>query len=371
MDLPAADTQQRAFSVTASAPGKVILAGEYSVLFGWPAIVFAVDRLFVVTIEQARLGAKGIRAELIGLELSPQNLSVDEQGNVGCPSDSPLRMFRDIFNTLGEYYGLKPLFLASSWKITLDSSALFDQGDKLGLGSSAALTVSLDQAMRQLSQSDIASAMNIPKPRDFDGGAQDQAETRWLRLHQLHSKVQGKQGSGVDIAASLSGICCAFVNESHQGCKIRSLELPRTLHIRFIWSGQSASTPAYLQSLSHWKLDNSELFEQHMNALGSASTELVAALEAKLVSVETVVLLLRAFTESLFRFDSASQIGIFSENHAYLYEKSQAYSSMVYKPCGAGGGDIGIAVGFDGKALDKFCSDIEARSMRVIEMKAL
>ena len=38
--------------VTASAPGKVVLSGEYAVLSGAPAICMAVNRRATVTIEQ-------------------------------------------------------------------------------------------------------------------------------------------------------------------------------------------------------------------------------------------------------------------------------------------------------------------------------
>lgn len=371
MNSTAAGGQKDLLCISATAPGKVILAGEYAVLFGWPAIVFAVDRMFSVTFEQTQYGKKGLQVALVGLALDPRVLPIDEAGNALCPSDSPLRMFADIFNALTDYYELKPLFIESSWKLKLDSSALFDCGDKLGLGSSAALTVALDKAMRQILRSDIERS-RLSQADGIDANSESaaaQTEQHWARLHRLHSQVQGKQGSGVDIAASLNGACSVFVNESHRRCKLLPVELPNELSIRFIWSGQSASTPAYLQSLSHWKFEHPERFDEHMNALGLASSELARVCEAGRISAEKVIHLMHTFTVALFEFDSASQLGIFSENHAFMFEKSKAFESLIYKPCGAGGGDIGIAAGFDRAELDAFCTDIESRGMRVLEMK--
>ena len=98
-----------------SAPGKVILSGEYAVLRGAPAVVMAVDRRAVVTVEP---GDAEIRC--IGLEGRTDTLLVD------C-----------VLGALGRE---RP-----AARFTLDTSAFSDGPEKLGIGSSAALAVSVAQ----------------------------------------------------------------------------------------------------------------------------------------------------------------------------------------------------------------------------------
>jgi phosphomevalonate kinase len=46
-------------------------------------------------------------------------------------------------------------------------------------------------------------------------------------------------------------------------------------------------------------------------------------------------------------------LGIFDAGHAELVTAAEA-AGLVYKPCGAGGGDVGILLGDDAAAVDSF-----------------
>ena len=58
------------------------------------------------------------------------------------------------------------------------------------------------------------------------------------------------------------------------------------------------------------------------------------------------------FTAALERFDIDHRIGIFDAGHGAL--AAAAPAGVVYKPCGAGGGDIGMALTNDAGALAAF-----------------
>ena len=62
---------------------------------------------------------------------------------------------------------------------------------------------------------------------------------------------------------------------------------------------------------------------------------------------------LQSYTESLHRFNSVHALGIFAAGHDRLYAMSKS-TDVLYKPCGAGGGDIGIALSLDSTALAAF-----------------
>ena len=114
----------------ASAPGKVILSGEYAVLDGAPAIAMAVSRRAQVTI--ATVGGDDSRIRMNGPGKKADTSLFD------CAMDAAEFEKRD------------------NYSFTLDTSAFVATGSdvKLGIGSSAALTVALVQALVSLQDND-------------------------------------------------------------------------------------------------------------------------------------------------------------------------------------------------------------------------
>ena len=242
----------------ASAPGKVILCGEYSVLAGHPALVLGVDRRVELSLTPSLV--PGLTVTTAGFSQPSATLQWDAvRGCFARHSDS-LAMVVDTLNLLIAKLGLEETFCDKAWHLQIDSSALFDdsrsnRASKLGLGSSAAITAALAGLLQAL----------------LNGRRLSQNEL-WSLLQPIHSLVQGKRGSGVDLAASITGGSCCFTNQQDRSVDIRQRDLPKNLHLRFIWTGESASTPEFLNSLSLWKTENVQQFNEHMLALGSASS---------------------------------------------------------------------------------------------------
>jgi phosphomevalonate kinase len=68
---------------------------------------------------------------------------------------------------------------------------------------------------------------------------------------------------------------------------------------------------------------------------------------------ESALAAIAAYADALRSFDSATHVGIFSAGHDEMLRRA-GKSGVVYKPCGAGGGDIGIAVDTDADRLNAF-----------------
>ena len=210
-----------------------------------------------------------------------------------------------------------------------DTSAFYSRGTKYGIGSSAAICTATCAAL----------ASWLGKPLQYDGA---------LRAHRL---LQGGQGSGIDVAAAFHGGWCGSDRER------RPLQPgPRTSDFQFVWSGHSARTTDHLRRFRAWQA----------RADGGPLDALVQASEA--LFEHTSMESLSHYRLTLQNFDSAADLGIYSGSHRKLDELAMK-SQVVYKPCGAGGGDIGVAFSRDPQALQHFSELAEQHSFQTLALE--
>lgn len=280
-------------TLRASAPGKVVLAGEYAVLDGARAVAMAVDRRAVVALDAAA------------------DTSLESHG-LGGATDT--RLLDGVCDVLG--------LRRPSGRLDMDTSAFVDAdtGIKLGIGSSAALAVALVRAFA---------------PRDAD------VETLQRLALAAHRRFQDGRGSGVDVATSVRGGLVRYRTDGDT----EPLDWPKGLYACFLWSGVAASTTARLDRLDESRERASR------QALGQAAERLAdlwgrGAADALLADY-------RDYVRALNEFDVDHHLGIFDAGHGDLCNKAPS-ANVVYKPCGAGGGDIGVVLGTDKAAVDAF-----------------
>jgi mevalonate kinase len=179
----------------ACAPGKLAITGEYAVLEGAPALVLAIDRVARVELEDS--GERGYEITAPGLGILAARGELDASGRMAWPGlDTPtvrqLALVGAVLETLATEGPPAP------FRAHLDTRAFHAAADghaKLGLGSSGALTVAL------------ASSVCARDGRDAPGIA---------TLIAAHRRAQGGSGSGLDIAASVSGGLLAYCLEDGQ-----------------------------------------------------------------------------------------------------------------------------------------------------------
>jgi phosphomevalonate kinase len=155
--------------VIATAPGKLILSGEYAVLQGAPALVIAVNRRVVATRRTAPRGS------------SPFLLAVADE--------------------IAKRYGADHPATRAAMEIVVDSSMFYQGKEKLGLGSSAAVTVAATALA-------LAGDSAVPVI-DRDAVLQIASEA-----HATAQGPRGSRGSGADIAAAVHGGVIAFQKTS-------------------------------------------------------------------------------------------------------------------------------------------------------------
>lgn len=294
----------------ASAPGKVVLSGEYAVLDGAPALAMAVD----------------CRAHVVIETHSGNDHIVETAGSVA-PGDFSL--FDAVCHATGRDDG--PL------RARLDTRSFVDPetGVKLGTGSSAALAVALTHALLPDS-TDRTEVFDVAR--------------------RAHREFQEGRGSGIDVATSWAG---GVLRYSMTDSAPVALTWPDGLDYALLWSGVSASTNERVD-----RLERSESAPSRA-ALADAAASVVSAWEAG--SPAAIVDVLRDYVKVLERFNVDHGLGIFEAGHAELAQA--APEQLVYKPCGAGGGDIGIVIGIDGDAVDSFARAAGDHGFRRLDLR--
>ncbi len=309
-------------SACASAPGKIMLCGEYAVLAGAPAIVTAVDcraRVVVETIPGAEhvLIAPGLVDETLRFRR-------DERGSYRW-SGERYRLVEKVFEAC---VGLP----ATALSMQLDTQRFRDPatGRKFGLGSSAALATALVAALDAL----------------FQAGLDVQTIAA-----EAHRNYQSGRGSGADIAASFAGGTIRFQRPDQQQYEkpgVQAIRWPAGLEYRVLWSGRASATAVKLRQVE----SRGGMECKSADAL-AASAAVVSTLWDS-ASIDALLAALRTFVADLQHFSADQDIGIFDAGHQELIAPADSFE-LVYKPCGAGGGDIGVAFGTSATALNSFC----------------
>ncbi len=297
--------------ISASAPGKVVLCGEYAVLDESPAICMAVDRRARVNIERSDSNWHCIRAPGY----------TDTEGRFLTSGDGIEWLQGEAdFGLVDAVFGVIRPAPSTSLSIELDTLEFLDDasGYKLGLGSSAALTVALAAAV--LCHVDVLRASI-----------------------KAHRRLQKGSGSGVDVAAAVQG---GLIEYRRRGSKITPLSWPAGLHYRLLWSGTPSNTGERLSRYAAAENNKSRAL------LGRAAEDMARAWRGG----SQVLDAFPAYIETLRQFSVDHDLGIFDAGHDRLATDAAA-AGLVYKPCGAGGGDIGVLLGSSGVALDEFIAD--------------
>ena len=304
--------------IEASAPGKLVISGEYAVLAGAPALVAAVDRRVSCTLATHDSG--GWRFVSTGFD---DELAISKDDVFAAPPTTIPGIVR------------RSIALADApehIEVCIDSTPCYRDGIKLGVGSSAATVTA------------VATAFGV-----MAGGA-----PRLTDLYDLHADFQGG-GSGLDVAAAVTGGVIRF--EDRVATPVR---LPRGIHFAFVFTGAGSQTTALLATFDAWRQRGATA---PLERLAAASREVADSTGHP----DDFLDALGEYTDLLERFDQATRIGIFGPGHRHARELSSRLG-LVYKPCGAGGGDTGMAASTDIDVIEAFKEGVVASGLDVLDM---
>src|SRR5699024_8064650 len=213
------------------------------------------------------------------------------------------------------------------FRMRVDTAELFDNSGrrsvKLGVGSSAATAVAIDAAVHAAFIGDRS---------------QEAAAETVARLLVPGREAQSNAGSGIDLAAGLSGGLLAYSIRGEQS-ELRHLALPPEIGVSFVWTGEPASTA---ELLAAWRRSREKSLQEHDRMRGRMQTVARAGITA--LEGGNPAEFLACFSDYgaiMGKMNDLVGCEVVTREHRIASGLARQLGG-VYKPCGAGGGDLGI-----------------------------
>lgn len=346
-------------AVWSRAPGKAVLVGEYAVLEGATALSMAVDRYARVQLTGCDAGD----SVLLSPQLCDQPLRfrLRDDGQIDWPVGQaayrPMRQTAEWLSSLYEQllqrFGSLPPF-----RLTINTEDLFiepnpsrpaDKPSKLGLGSSSAVVVALDAALRRWADASAAGGLDL---RALD------------RLMQPYRRGQGGQGSGIDVVSALCGGITRFSRRDGE-IDAQRRRLPDGLQLLFVWTGRTTSTPRLLARFRDWQsrspMEAGRLLDEMARCSEAADQACVAG------DGQALQACLHRYGGLMGTMGDCMGEPVCGGVHAELRAEAERLG-LASKPSGAGVGDLGLVAGVDRQAISDMIKWLEQRQLTLLPL---
>jgi phosphomevalonate kinase len=273
--------------VDASAPGKLMVSGEYAVLDGAVAIVASADvRVRVRWVDQ--------EATLPPEAAATRELAERELGAV-------------------------PGWLA------LDAADLRKSGKKLGLGSSAAASAAVAGAFLATHGQDLSDPV---------------VQQRAFKLALAGHKAIAPEGSGADVAAASLGGFVRFRLAQGSTAEARRVEFPAQVQSRVVWTGKEARTSEFIRAVRAFEARDGDGYTKLRGELHDQALRFADAIQNS--NVPEIISATGAYGRAMGELGRAAGVAIVTDELAQIASLAGEHGGAA-KPSGAGGGDVAIA----------------------------
>jgi phosphomevalonate kinase len=338
--------------VSASASAKLVLLGEYAVLEGVPAVVVATEpcaHVFWQPHTHFAVSAPDLNISHASWTCTQEG--VCDWGNTPAAHVEALGAVTAVFESMCKHVhtcGGKP----RAGLLRIETQGFYDASTrrKWGVGSSAAVVVALVKAWMQA----------------WCGGACVQhAQTVFDVAFEAHKHMQKGQGSGVDVAASVWDGLVQYVFHHISGKgTAHMLPWPSGLAYATVFSGQAVATPPLLQAYHRLKNTQPHVFEPLLKHMHHTCERGIEALRQR-----DVLGFLDAYQAYSGVFDTLDTLlgrgCVYTPAHRRIAQLVRDEGG-VYKPSGAGGGDVGVALWAAESVPTKFFSALLAEGFQTL-----
>jgi phosphomevalonate kinase len=287
--------------VSASAPGKLMVSGEYAVLEGAVAVVASVNvRAY------ARWSSGTASSSPTQIGGSPQSSQT--------PAEAVLTR-----KLAEEAVGIVQAELA------IDASELRRSGRKLGLGSSAAAAAAAAGAV-------LASA-----GEDLTDPA---VQRRVFELALAGHKAIAPEGSGADVAASSLGGFVRFRLEAGALAEAERMTWPQQVATRVVWTGKEARTSEFVRAVRAFEGRDASGYGTIRDTLHAQARRFAEAIAR--ADGSEIVAAAGAYGGAMATLGRAAGVSIMTAELQAIADLAARHGGAA-KPSGAGGGDVAIA----------------------------
>ena len=290
--------------IGASAPGKLMVSGEYAVLEGAVAIVASVD---------VRVQARWVDAPASLPREAAETRKLAEQA-------------------LGAMEG----------QLAIEAGDLRRSGLKLGLGSSAAASAA------------VAGALLASHGHDLDAPG---VRRKALDLALAGHKAIAPEGSGADVAAAALGGFVRFRLAQGKLAEAEPIAFPEALVRRVVWTGKEARTSEFVRAVRAYEGRDAAGYAALRDSLIAQATRFADAITRG--ELAEILAATAAYGDGMGELGRAAGVPIVTTELAQIAKLASAHGGAA-KPSGAGGGDVAIAffTDLDGaRAFDRACSE--------------
>ena len=349
-----------------SAPGKLMIAGEWAVLEpGNPAIVAAVDKRVHCKIVESKEIEIDLKDFSIKISAIFKNDSLEFISKLTEEEKKKLIFTKAAIETALRYLGKHKSFKITAWG---ENTTI--RGQKIGFGSSAAATVAIIASLLAFNNHDIKSR----KGKDII-----------YKLSSIaHYSAQGKTGSSFDIAASTYGGIFSYtrfdpewleeklkegkmqdiVNKDWPGFHAEEIGIPEDLKLIVVWTGEEASTTEMIKKMNDFLKRSPVEYCTIYDKIANNVYEIIDAWNDE--ENDRILELLRKNVIILRELTNKSKINIETKELKKLAEIAEKYGGAG-KLSGAGGGDCGIVICFDNEVRKKVTNALKKEGLIIID----
>lgn len=345
------------------APGKLFIAGEYAVVEpGYPAILVAVDRGIMVSLEKA-LGSGSISSYGdIPLHWTRENNKL-----ILNKIDSRLSYILSAIDTI-ETYAKEHGKELGFYHLKVASQLETSEGKKYGLGSSAAVIVATVIALCRHHEIEVS-------------------DEELFKLSALANLAINANGSCGDIAASVYGGWVAYtsfdrnwvleqrknnsitqlLNKPWPSLSIEPLIPPEELKLVIGWTGAPASTSNLVAQVNDRRTENNILYEKFLHESKKCVNKMIDAFKNR--NIKEIQKQIQSNRQLLVNMGNDLGIVIETPLLTKLCDIALEYNGCA-KSSGAGGGDCGIAIfDYDNKCLSQLIAEWEKSGITYLPLK--
>lgn len=296
-----------------SAPGKLMIAGEYAVLEGAEAVVAAVSRRAYAELAPAA-------EEPLGPEVVAARAAAEKRAG--------------------------PMAGA----LAIDVSELQDHGRKLGLGSSAAAAAAAAGLVFAAHGNDVS-----------DPAIREQILAAALEGH----RTVAPHGSGADVAAAVLGGFIRF-RRLGDGVETHAIAWPKALEPVVVWTGTPVRTSDMLVRVRALAAHDPALYRERMRALAEQGEQFISALLAS--DLEAVVESTHGYGAAMGELGQAAGISVVTDAYERLRALARELGGAA-KPSGAGGGDVAIALFSSAERAESFRARCVGEGFEILSLE--